>query len=41
MLQALVNVVFCDRQDFASRTPVAFRLLHDTLATAVGGNLVL
>jgi hypothetical protein len=41
ILHSLVDVVFRDRIYFASRTPVAFRLRHNALTTAVGGNFTL
>jgi len=41
ILHRLVDVMLCHRVDLASRTPVAFRLAENPLATAVGGNFAL
>ena len=41
ILHPLIDMVLGDREDFASRTPIAFCLREHALATAMGGNLVL
>ena len=38
-LHPFVNMMLCYCIDLASRAPITFRLLHDALATAMGGNL--